>query len=69
VGDHAGSLIASMTIDLATKSSPEFEYTHEGPLFGDTSTFARVAIARPEPCNKPNLQKRGEIETIAFDRR
>ncbi|KYM97449.1 hypothetical protein ALC62_11741, partial [Cyphomyrmex costatus] len=29
VGDHAGSLIASMTIDLATKSSPKFKYTHE----------------------------------------
>lgn len=28
-GDHAGSLIASMAIDLATKSSPEFEYTDE----------------------------------------
>jgi len=46
VGDHAGSLIVSMTIDLATKSLPEFEYTHGGPPFRDTSTFARVAIDR-----------------------
>ncbi|KYM83055.1 hypothetical protein ALC53_06320, partial [Atta colombica] len=29
VGDHAGSLIASMAIDLATKSSPKFKYTHK----------------------------------------
>ncbi|EGI66161.1 hypothetical protein G5I_05279 [Acromyrmex echinatior] len=33
VGDHAGSLIASMAIDLATKSSPKFKYTHKSVSF------------------------------------
>lgn len=28
-GDHAGSLIVSMAIDLATKSLLEFKYTHK----------------------------------------
>ena len=50
VGDHAGSLIASMAIDLATKSSPEFKYTHEGPSFWRheyfRAMFARAAIDR-----------------------
>lgn len=48
LGDHAGSLIASMAIDLATKSSPEFEYTNERSfvdlLFEDLSTFAQYLL-------------------------
>lgn len=45
LGDHAGSLIASMAIDLATKSSPEFEHTNEkffvDLLFEDMNIFAQ----------------------------
>ncbi|KYN09580.1 hypothetical protein ALC57_18297, partial [Trachymyrmex cornetzi] len=38
VGDHAGSLIASMAIDLATKSSLKFKYTHSSASPGLVST-------------------------------
>lgn len=48
-GEHAGRLIASIVIDLATKSSAKFKYTHEirssavlGLLFQCTVYFRAV---------------------------
>jgi len=67
VGDHAGSLIASMAIDLATKSSPKFKYTHEAcPSFGVVSTSHDVCTSSAL-YNKLNLQKCEKIELIQID--
>lgn len=76
LGDHAGSLIASMAIDLATKSSPEFEYTNERSscifrLFEDVSTFAPLfgestRCERESAYYKVNLQKRGKIVSFSL---
>ncbi|TGZ36180.1 hypothetical protein DBV15_07246, partial [Temnothorax longispinosus] len=44
VGDHAGSLIASMAIDLATKSSPEFNGRQRGK---SRPTAVKASLASP----------------------
>lgn len=63
-----------MAIDLATKSSSEFKYTHEGLPFRDTSTFRAIfahalrSIERSASYDKSNLRKRDEIEMIVDDK-